>query len=105
MNLTRAEKEQLENAGIQCIQVSKDNNINIYNEIKKINNLIEIYTNQVQQQYIEHLENLNRQERSEDFYPCIVSNKKEMFDFKNDTDIHPAEAEYLISKGWNPELF
>ena len=24
MNLTQAEKEQLENAGIQCIQVSKD---------------------------------------------------------------------------------
>ena len=71
-------------------------------QTKKINNLIESY---ITQQFLEYLENLNKLEELLTVDPRAFCKEIAMFNFKNDTDIHPAEAEYLISKGWNPELF
>ena len=65
MNLTQAEKEQLESVGIQCIRVM---------------DIPSITTE----------------------YP---SRGKSMLGVKSDRDVSYFEKQYLISKGWNPELF
>ena len=96
MKLTRAEKEQLENAGIQCIQVSGNSPIEqaLEENIQKFNEIEETSLDSL----IRDLTNLNNA-----FEHAMRG--KVMFGMKSDCDVVGGEAEYLISKGWNPELF
>lgn len=99
MNLTRAEKEQLENAGIQCIQVSEDSptarsleeNVQKFNEVS----LVLEETFQALVRDLSHLNTLyNHSMRS-----------KVMFGMKSDCSISRYEEDYLISKGWDERIF
>ena len=96
MNLTQTQKEQLENAGIQCIQVSGDSpteqalkeNVRKFNEIREtIDPLLSLVVD---------ISGITTE------YP---SKGKSMLGVKSDCDVSYYEAEYLVSKGWNPELF
>ena len=99
MNLTRAEKEQLENAGIQCIQVSGNSpieqaleeNVRRFNEIKES---IETSLDSLIRDLVDLNNALEHAMRG-----------KVMVGMKSDCDVSYYEAEYLVSKGWNPEIF
>ena len=96
MRLTRAEKEQLENAGIQCIQVSGNSPIEqaLEENIQKFNEIEETSLDPL----IRDLTNLNN------IFEHVMR-RKVMVGMKSDCDVSYYEAEYLVSKGWNPELF
>ena len=96
MKLTQAEKEQLESVGIQCIRVSENSPIEqaLEENIQKFNEIEETSLDSL----IRDLTNLNNA-----FEHAMRG--KVMFDMKSDCDVVGGEAEYLISKGWNPELF
>ena len=96
MKLTRAEKEQLENAGIQCIQVSGNSPIEqaLEENIQKFNEIEETSLDPL----IRDLTNLNN------IFEHVMR-RKVMVGMKSDCDVSYYEAEYLVSKGWNPELF
>ena len=96
MRLTRAEKEQLESVGIQCIQVSGNSpieqaleeNVRKFNEIKEsIDPLLSLVMD-ISGITIEYL-----------------SRGKSMLGVKSDCDIPYLEKQYLISKGWDTRLF
>lgn len=96
MKLTQAEKEQLESVGIQCIRVSENSPIEqaLEENIQKFNEIEETSLDSL----IRDLTNLNNA-----FEHAMRG--KVMFGMKSDCDVVGGEAEYLISKGWNPEIF
>ena len=71
-------------------------------EIKDINDLIEAYTAHSQPEY---LDNLKKQEEILSRDPGALFRGKCMLYIKEDTDVSPVEKDYLISKGWDLELF
>ena len=96
MRLTRAEKEQLESVGIQCIQISEDSpteqalkeNVRKFNEIREtIDPLLSLVVD---------ISGITTE------YP---SKGKSMLGVKSDCDIPYLEKQYLISKGWDARLF
>ena len=93
MNLTQEEKEQLESVGIQCIQVSKDSPT-----ARSLEESVQKFLEEAFQAIVRDLSHLNT------LYNQSLRSKA-MFGMKSDCDVSYYEAEYLVSKGWNPELF
>ena len=96
MRLTRAEKEQLESVGIQCIQVSENSpieqaleeNVRRFNEIRESIDPLLSLVMAISGITTEH-----------------PSRGKSMLGVKSDCDIPYLEKQYLISKGWDARLF
>lgn len=96
MNLTQAEKEQLESVGIQCIRVSENSPIEqaLEENIQKFNEIEETSLDSLIRDLVDLNNALEHAMRG-----------KVMFGIKSDCDVSYYEAEYLVSKGWNPEIF
>ena len=96
MNLTQAEKEQLESVGIQCIRVSENSpieqaleeNVRRFNEIRESIDPLLSLVMAISGITTEH-----------------PSRGKSMLGVKSDCDIPYLEKQYLISKGWDTRLF
>ena len=99
MNLTRAEKEQLENAGIQCIQVSEDSPTarSLEESVQKFNE-VSLVLEETFQALVRDLSHLNT------LYNQSMRSKV-MFGMKSDCSISRYEEDYLISKGWDERIF
>ena len=93
MNLTRAEKEQLENAGIQCIQVSGDSPTE-----RSLEESVQKFLDEAFQALVRDLSYLNT------LYNQSMRSKA-MFGMKSDCSISRYEEDYLISKGWDERIF
>ena len=100
MNLTRAEKEQLENAGIQCIQVSEDSPTarSLEENVQKFNEVVSLVLDEAFQALVRDLSHLNT------LYNHSMRSKV-MFGMKSDCSISRYEEDYLISKGWDERIF
>ena len=96
MNLTRAEKEQLESVGIQCIRVSGNSpieqaleeNVRRFNEIRESIDPLLSLVMAISGITTEH-----------------PGRGKSMLGVKSDRDVSYFEKQYLISKGWDARLF
>ena len=99
MNLTRAEKEQLENAGIQCIKVSEDSPAErtLEESVRKFNE-VSLVLDEAFQALVRDLSYLNT------LYNQSMRSKA-MFGMKSDCSISRYEEDYLISKGWDERIF
>ena len=99
MRLTRAEKEQLENAGIQCIQISEDSPTEqaLKESVQKFNE-VSLVLDEAFQALVRDLSSLNN--------ICDrAMRSKVMFWMKSDCSLSRYEEDYLISKGWDERIF
>lgn len=100
MRLTRAEKEQLESVGIQCIQISEDSPTEqaLKENVRKFNNEVSLVLDEAFQALVRDLSYLNT------LYNQSMRSKA-MFGMKSDCSISRYEEDYLISKGWDERIF
>ena len=102
MRLTRAEKEQLESVGIQCIQISEDSPTerSLEESVQKFNE-VSLVLDEAFQALVRDLSYLNTL-----YNQSIRSMRsKAMFGMKSDCSISRYEEDYLISKGWDERIF
>ena len=99
MRLTRAEKEQLESVGIQCIQISEDSPTEqaLKENVRKFNE-VSLVLDEAFQALVRDLSYLNT------LYNQSIRSKA-MFGMKSDCSISLYEEDYLISKGWDERIF
>ena len=74
-------------------------------EMEEINSPTESYVAHLQHRFLKYLEYLEKSKETVAVNPRDICKERAMFGIKSNTNVSPLEEEYLISKGWNPELF